>query len=246
MEGHAARSSPRYRQVADLLEAEIVSGGLPAGSRVPSERAIADRHGVSRMTGRQAIELLVRRGLVYRRPGSGTFVAPARVEHPLPGFAGFTETMRSQGIEPNGRLLGVRLNAGTAPEAEAALGLEHGQRCWCVRRVWFGDGEPLVVEMSHLPESLFPDLGRRELGHASLHDLMRSAYGVDPVRAHETIESTACEADDARHLSCRPGSPAIVVTRVAYDAEGRAVEYARDVYRGDRARFVVDHGASAG
>lgn len=240
MEGQASRSSPRYRQVADLLESQILSGGLPAGTRVPSERAIAEEHGLSRMTARQAIELLVRRGLVYRRPGSGTFVAPARVEHTLSRFAGFTETMRSQGIEPSGRVLDVRLTAGTAPDAEAALGLEDSRRCWCVRRVRFGDGEPLVVEMSHVPEKIFPDLGRKDLGHTSLYEMMRTVYGVDPVHAHETIESTACEPDDARHLSCRPGAPAILVTRITYDAEGRPVEYARDIYRGDRARFVVD------
>jgi GntR family transcriptional regulator len=240
MEDHRSRISPRYRHVADLLEAEILSGGLPAGARVPSERVIAEKHGLSRMTARQAIELLVRRGLVYRRPGSGTFVAPARVEHTLSRFSGFTETMRSQGIEPSGRVLAVRLIAGTAPDAEAALGLVDGQRCWCVRRVRFGDGEPLVVEMSHVPERVFPDLGRKDLGHASLYEMMRTVYGVDPVHAHETIESTACEPDDARHLSCRPGAPAILVTRLTYDADGRPVEFARDVYRGDRARFVVD------
>jgi GntR family transcriptional regulator len=238
MKGHGSRGSPRYRQVADLLESQIQSGTVPAGGRVASERDIAKQHGLSRMTARQAVELLVRRGLVYRRPGSGTFVAPARVEHPVSRFSGFTETMRSQGIEPSGRVLAVRLV--TAPEAEAALGLEDGERCWCVRRVRFGDGEPLLVEMSHLPERIFPDLGRQDLGHHSLYELMQSAYGVDPVHAHETIESTACDADEARHLSCRAGAPAILVTRTTYDSADRPVEYARDVYRGDRARFVVD------
>lgn len=240
MEGQASRPSPRYRQIADLLGAQIASGGVPSGARVPSERAIAEEHGVSRMTARQAIELLVRRGLVYRRPGSGTFVAPARVEHTLARFSGFSDTMRSQGIQPSSRVLSVRLTSGTSPEAEQALGLGDGDRYWCIRRVRFGDGEPLVVEMSHLPDALFPGFGRKDLSHVSLYELMRRDYDVAVAEAQQTIESTVCEPDDARHLSCRAGSPAILVTRVTYDAGGRPVEFARDVYRGDRARFVVD------
>ena len=70
----AAQAAPRYRQVAAELERAIESGGLRPHDRLASERAIAERHGLSRMTARQAVELLVRRGIVYRRPGSGTFV----------------------------------------------------------------------------------------------------------------------------------------------------------------------------
>jgi GntR family transcriptional regulator len=69
---------------------------------------------------------------------------------------------------------------------------------------------------------------------------MRTAYGIDPVRAHETIEPAACDVTDARLLGDRPGAPAILVTRTTFDAADRPVEYARDLYRGDRARFEVD------
>lgn len=240
MVAHGTRAAPRYRQVADRLAAEIESGGLQPGSRVPSERTIALRHGLSRMTARQAVELLVRRGLVTRRPGSGTYVAPARVEHTLQRFAGFSEQMRAQGIEPGGRVLVVKLLNGERPDVEAALGLGEGEPCWILRRVRFGDGEPLVVEESYVPASLCPDLSRHDLATSSLYDVMQRRYGVDPVRAHETIEPTACEPDEARHLGTRAGAPAILVTRLAYDAANTPVEYARDVYRGDRARFVVD------
>jgi GntR family transcriptional regulator len=240
MAANSTRSAPRYRQVADRLAAEIESGGLQPGSRVPSERTIAERHSLSRMTARQAVELLVRRGLVTRRPGSGTYVAPARVEHTLQRFAGFSEQMRAQGIEPGGRVLMLKLLTGERADAAQALGLAKDDSCWLLRRVRFGNREPLMVEESYVPARLCPDLSRHNLAASSLYDVMRTRYGVDPVRAHETIEPTACEPDQARHLGTRAGAPAILVTRLAYDAEDIPVEYARDVYRGDRARFVVD------
>lgn len=233
-------TAPRYRQVADMLAADILSGALQPGARLPSERTIAQRYGLSRMTARQAVELLLRRGLVTRRPGSGTYVAPGRVEHSLQRFAGFSEQMRAQGIEPSGRVLTVRLLRGEGSEAERALELVNGDACWMLKRVRFGDREPLVVEESYVPASVCPDLTQHNLAHSSLYEVMNRAYGVDPVRAHETIEPTACEPDAARHLGTRAGAPCILVTRLAFDGDGRPVEYARDVYRGDRARFVVD------
>ncbi len=236
----SSNAAPRYRQVADLLQSGIVSGALQAGQRVPSERSIAEQHGLSRMTARQAVELLVRRGVVYRRPGSGTYVAPARVEHTLQRFAGFSEQMRSQGIEPSARVLSVELSEEDDPDVERALDLAPGERFWTLRRVRYGDREPLVVELSHVPSAICPDLDHQDLAHGSLYDLMRTGYGVDPVRAHETIEPTACEPEDARHLATRAGTPAILVTRTAFDRDERPVEHALDLYRGDRARFVID------
>src|SRR5919205_1179168 len=159
----AAQPAPRYRQVAAELERAIASGGLRPHDRLASERAIAEKHGLSRMTARQAVELLVRRGLVYRRPGSGTYVAPARVEHSLQRFAGFSEQMRAQGIEPGGRVLSVRLLNGEGSEAARALGLINGAACWMVKRVRFGDREPLRVEESYVPASVCPDLTRHNL-----------------------------------------------------------------------------------
>jgi GntR family transcriptional regulator len=236
----SSSAAPRYRQVADLLQSGIVSGALQAGQRVPSERSIAEQHGLSRMTARQAVELLVRRGVVYRRPGSGTYVAPARVEHTLQRFAGFSEQMQSQGIEPSARVLSLQLSEEDDPDVEQALELGSGERFWTLRRVRYGDGEPLVVELSHVPAAICPDLGDHDLAHGSLYDLMRAGYGVDPVRAHETIEPTACEPEDARHLATRAGAPAILVTRIAYDGTEQPVEHALDLYRGDRTRFVID------
>src|SRR5438128_1260322 len=169
----SSRAAPRYRQVADLLQSEIVSGAVQAGQRVPSERSIAEQHGLSRMTARQAVELLVRRGVVYRRPGSGTYIAPARVEHTLQRFAGFSEQMRSQGIEPGGRVLSVELSKDEDPDVELALDLAAGEPFWTLRRVRYGNGEPLVVERSHVPAVICPDLGDHDLAHGSLYDLMR-------------------------------------------------------------------------
>ena len=97
-------------------------------------------------------------------------------------------------------MLSVELSEEGTPSSSRRWSLEAGERFWTLRRVRFGDGEPLVIERSHVRAAICPDLGEHDLAHGSLYDLMRSSYGVDPVRAHETIEPTACEPEDARHL----------------------------------------------
>jgi len=233
-------AAPRYRQVADALQRRIASGDLASHDRLASERTIADRFGLSRMTARQAVELLVRRGVVYRRPGSGTFVSPPRVVHTLRRLAGFSDQMRSQGIHPSGRVLEMRCGTRVDVSAREALELDAGERAWMVRRLRFGDGEPLLLETFWVPRAVCQELSRHELSESSLYAVMRRRYGVEPASAQTSFEPAALDATDARHLGARPGSPALLFTRTTRDGGGRPVEFARDLYRGDRARFELE------
>jgi GntR family transcriptional regulator len=233
----ASAEAPRYREVADDLQRQIAAGELGSHDRLASEREIAVRFGLSRMTARQAVELLVRRGVVYRRPGSGTYVAPPRVMHSLQRLAGFSEQMRLQGIHPSGSVLEMRCTDEPDAAAGSALGLGGVGAAWMVRRLRYGDGEPLLLETFWVPREVCPELRPDELAEQSLYTVMRSRYGIEPDTAETSLEPAALDAADARHLTVRPGTPAILVVRTTRDATGRAIEFARDLYRGDRARF---------
>jgi GntR family transcriptional regulator len=73
------RSLPAYAQLADILKNQIAKGAFTPESRMPSESALAKQHGVSLMTVRQAVGVLVDQGLVKRVHGSGTFVQKVEV-----------------------------------------------------------------------------------------------------------------------------------------------------------------------
>ena len=166
----ASAAAPRYRQVADALQRRIASGDLGSHDRLASERVIADRFGLSRMTARQAVELLVRRGVVYRRPGSGTFVSPPRIEHTLQRLAGFSEQMRRQGVHPTGRVLEMRcsgrIDAGARDALELArrrAGLD-GAQAPLRRRRAAAPGDVLGAAAG-VPRAVAP----RALGTLALH-----------------------------------------------------------------------------
>ena len=230
---------PAYQQIEAQVIAQIEAGTLGPGDRLPPERELAASLGVSRMTIRQAFDALARGGLVERGVGRGTFVAAPRVELDRSSrVAGFSEQMERAGLEPGATVLGAEVTRAPAPVARA-LGLETGARVARVRRVRSGGGMPLTLEDSWLPDALFPGVTDLDLG-ASLYAIMGARYGHAPVRAVERLEPVAARAQDAEALGVRARTPLMRVERVAYDAEGNAVEYAEDRHRGDRARFVVE------
>src|SRR5439155_208283 len=70
---------PLYGHLVNLFESAIANGELPSGSRLPPERELAQRLGISRTTVVSAYRELESRGLLRAYVGRGTFVCPPRV-----------------------------------------------------------------------------------------------------------------------------------------------------------------------
>jgi GntR family transcriptional regulator len=211
---------PAWAQIEARLNERISGGGLAPGERLPPERELASTLGVSRMTVRQALDALARRGLVERGVGRGTFVRAARPELRLDGPLGLTAELAAQGLRA---------------EAEVLLAAVEGEELH-VRRLRSTGGRPLVLEDSWLPADRFPGLLERDLS-GSVYALMRDAYGSAPVRASERLSAVAAGDGDAAALGVRPGAPLLLVEREAVAADGARVERARDLHRG---AFVVE------
>ena len=210
----------KYAQILAQIEQAIADGELAPGDRLPPERALAEEHGVSRMTVRQALQSLESRGLLRRAIGrnGGSFVARPKVERDLGTFSGLSEQLARQGVAAGARVLSARATAD---------GVE-------IVRVRFADDEPFALERSLFPER-FAFLLEFDLT-GSLYELL----GDDaPVRSVERIEPVLAGDDEAATLRVRVGAPLMLVDRVAYGADGEAVETARDVFRGDRTRIVA-------
>ena len=78
MDQQHLKSVRLYERIADTIRGQIVAGELREGDRLPNERGIAERFGVSRPVVREAIRALTNDGLVQVRQGSGTYVAGYR------------------------------------------------------------------------------------------------------------------------------------------------------------------------
>jgi GntR family transcriptional regulator len=228
-----------HAQIEDWLADAIAAGQLSPGDRLPTESDLAAWLGVSRMTLRHALGELAQRGLVTRNVGrgGGTFVAEPKLEQDLTTLAGFSEQLRRRG-----KVAGARVLAATvipaSPAAAAALELADGDQVHDVRRIRLADGRPIVIEHSQFPAKLFPDLLERRLD-GSLYDLLAASYGMRPYRARESLEPVVAGVRESEALEVEEGAPLMLVERTAYAEAGQPVEYARDLFRGDRTRVVV-------
>src|SRR5215467_14036096 len=216
-----------YGQIEDWLAEAIGAGRLAPGDRMPSEQDLAAWFGVSRMTLRQALAKLARRGLVTRTVGrrGGTFVAERKLEQDRTTLAGFSEQLRRHGMQPGARVL-FATQRPAGPVSAAALELPEGDPVHEVRRVRLGDGRPIVLEQSLFPAVMFPGL-------------LECRYGQRPHRARESLEPVTAGVREAEALEVAEGAPLMLVERVAYAQTGQPVEFARDLFRGDRTRIVM-------
>jgi GntR family transcriptional regulator len=228
-----------HGQIEEWLAEAIAAGRVGPGDRIPSEQDLAAWLGVSRMTLRHALASLARRGLVTRAVGrrGGTFVAERKLEQDRTALTSFSEQLRRHGMVAGARVLSAAERA-AGPAAVTALELREGDRVVEVRRVRLADGRPIAIERSLFPAAAFPGLlGCRLDG--SLYELLETRYGQRPYRARESLEPVIAGVREAEALEVKEGVPLLQVERIAYAAGGQPVEFARDLFRGDRTRIVM-------
>jgi len=230
---------PIYIQIQEYFADEIESGELVPGEQIPSERELAEHFGVSRMTVRQALTTLVLEGRLERIQGRGTFVAEPKVEHEVDFLISFTENSLRKGIKPGAKLLELERVPADRRLAQI-LNLRLGDSVYRIIRLRFGNNVPMVLERSYFPYRRCPNLERLDVESRSIFRILKEEYGVCFSRMRQSLEPVAANEFEAEVLNVPVGSPLMLVERVTFDADGLPVEYAKDIYRGDRSRFISE------
>lgn len=236
--------------VRRTLARQIVAGELRPGQRLGAERALAAELGVSRALLRQALSILEDGGMIRRVPGrgGGTYVSRGKIERDMSSrIEGIPALLRSQGMTAGTHVLSARL-AEPDDDVAQALRMRPGELAVDLLRLRLADGSPLCLEHARFPAKRFPGLLELPLG-GSVYELLAEHFGTGPATAVERIEVALASADEAAVLDVEPGAALLAITRTASDADGDPIEYAHDLFRGDRTRLVVRSGdgpASAG
>jgi GntR family transcriptional regulator len=212
---------PLYRQVRDVLVRRIAEGVWQAGQALPSEPEIAMDLGVSQGTVRKALDEMTAQNLVVRRQGRGTFVAKHDDARILFQFFKLVPDSGERSF-PDSRVLAVRRHIDA--NAAAMLGLKPRESVLRIDRVRLIRDEACVTEQIHLPATLFPGMEKRDLPN-NLYELYALEFGVTVGRASEKLKAVAAAEPEASILGLPSGTPLLRVDRLAFDLDGRRLEW---------------------
>ena len=227
---------PLYYQLAQNMETAIRSGRLSSGSHLENEIDLARQLGVSRPTVRRAISVLANRGLVIRRHGIGTLVAPVQVRRPV-RLSSLYDDLAEARQAPSTRLLAFETVPAPA-EVAGSLKLARGARVLHFERLRMATGQPIALMRNFLPLTFAEIVTEEGLQSTGLYRLMRQS-GIHLRLASQTIGARSAQPREAKLLRVPSGSPLLTMRRISYDDAGQPVEYGSHVYPAERYSFEM-------
>ncbi len=251
-----------YRVIAEDLRRQIESGELAAGSQLKTEVELREEYGradapISRTTVRDAIKLLVARGLVETRPGQGTFVVGRN--NPFvskltadPAAGGLEDAIYRSEVERQGRVpdeTRPRVEVQPpSPEIAQSLGLEGDAQVISRHQQRSIDGTPYSMQTTYYPMRFVTENGAIRLLEArdiegGVVDYLRG-LGIDQVGWRDQFILRPPDGNERTffNLSDRVQVAMLTVQRIGYDEEGNPIRATVTVYPGDRNQFEMEAG----
>jgi len=231
-------AEPAYLQIAAAMKELLRSGRIPSGSAMPPEKELAGRFGVSRMTMRQANDVLEREGLIERQRGRGTFAIQNRIVKQEQETRSFSEEIRRRGGIPSSRLLSFRTVEANAAVAQY-FGLETGEPLYEIERVRLADNIPVAMESVQIPSRMCPNLERFNLVDHSLYQILEENYGIEIERSEEEVSAIQPKKLHRKLLGVPRNVAVLLVKRKTFTSSGKPLELAATAYRGDLYTAIV-------
>lgn len=223
---------PLHLQVERYLTDLVGTDDYDVGDRLPSEVEMAARIGVSRSTLREALRTLEQKGLIVRKHGVGTFVAPGydhRLESGLERLESVLSLAGGNGLTVDVQDLDVRQQPARSEVAEK-LKIEEHTPLTVIRRVLTVQEGPLAFMVDSVPSSVLApeDVGEDFAG--SVLDLLVADPDLSVDRALANIIPLVATPLLAERLEVEVGDPLLLLEETLFDQEGEAIEYSQNYF----------------
>ncbi len=236
--GLVQRSAPGAGAIRQALQEQIAHGLLPAMERLPSERQLSELFATTRITLREALLQLEALGLIYREERRGWFVAPPRLAYNPLARTHFHAMVEAQGRVPATEVVAARQMLASA-EICRLLELPALSSVYQIRRVRRVDGRLVLYVEHYLNAAYFPGLLEHDL-QRSLTELYRDRYGIRYGEVRFEILPTVLLPEAAQALRVAQGSPALHITRINHDQQGRLIDCDLEFWRHDAIQVRVE------
>jgi DNA-binding GntR family transcriptional regulator len=205
--------------MADLIRARITDGVYKAGGRIPSETALAKSSGLSPLTVRKALRILVDEGLLERFTGRGTYVTELSCRKALFSIEGLTERISARDLFT--RIITADV-CRAREETARKLEVPPGEPLWYIKRsIRAGGGKPFLIQEGCVILDPFRPVVESELATAYLTGLFTGGGQGLVKTARMRVRPAALSAENAEVLNEAEGLPVFEMEYVFYDGRGR-------------------------
>lgn len=201
---------PLYRQIADIISERIRTGEYAPGARIPSEYDMSGMYGVGRPTVRQATDFLIRKGLLRRRRGAGTFVRNEHREVDLFSLAGTLSSFQKKGISITTRIVSQTRLMGVDHDFENPF---FNGDAYFFSRISYVENEPVLLEDIYLHPGLFSGIERFDLSERSLSQIVSDYFYLKPSGGRQNFKIQYPDPERARLLEMPETTPILSVSR---------------------------------
>lgn len=228
----------KYNQLYDIFHNKIISGEWKNGQKLLPERELCEEFNVSRITLRQTLQMLEEAKLITRKQGRGTFIQNRPVEQKLTKLYSLREHFNKIGIKSTAKITQyeiIRANRDLSEKLEIGINDEVIK----IKRVFYAETNPYVLERTFLPLSIFPDMTRKKVAEDGLYNTFNN-LGVRIIRATEKLQPLLLKESTAKILNEKVNSVGMRIERTTYSENDLIVEYTESIVPGEFFTYTVE------
>lgn len=231
-----------YMKIYYHIIDDIMNGYYDMGDIIPTQNELAARFNVSRVTVREAVKELARRGVLKTVKGKGTYVTakPGEIGS-NERTAGFSKTrFTNMGREVRSRIIDIEV-VPADKKLSACLMVPQFTLLTHIIRVRLVDERPMCVDDVYIVNRYVKNLDfhHENLETGSLYSLLKEKAGIVLDSIEEKFRAVNCPDEIAKYLEINAGEPVLKIKRISYDETGKAIEYCENHERSDLYYTVI-------
>lgn len=232
---HKGSDLPLYRQLYQIIEQQITDGTLQAGDQLLTEAELSETYGVSRITVRKALELLVEADILVKRQGVGTFIAEKKIHRRIEGIMGFTQNCMMEGKTAGAKLLAAELIDPTIVDIEN-LCLRPTEKVIRILRLRLSDGIPVMLEENHFSQRYAFLMG--EDLTSSIYQML-TLHGISLVHGTSEIDICYADAQTSQLLEVSEGSAMLLTKNLVCNELNEPVHTCKNIINPSRYKMTI-------
>ncbi|QUH29190.1 GntR family transcriptional regulator [Vallitalea guaymasensis] len=226
----------KYQKIKKDIENKINTGEFKSGEKIPSERKLCELYNISRMTARQAVNELVKDGIVYREKGRGTFVSsPNFLQRNVKSF---TDTLRERGFNPSTNIIEFS-TVYNLRDISNIMEVPYETKFYKLKRLRLGNELPMALETVYIQKDRCLGLHKYDISK-SLYEVLEEHYGYK-------VENISCDIDACiannimmKVFNMKKARALLKITGISYTSNGEKLFYEESYYRPDLYKYRVD------